>query len=495
MCLRSIPVNCSYGRMEGGLYYFETPSPMRTNTGGVRFTGEKPVPEGSDGVYDHVESVELVLHGRGTIRFTTDGSEPNEQSSVYSGPIRVTSTCVIRAASFEENHLRSEVLSLSYILNEGHTLPVVSLVCDPSAFFSQNGGVYYSPGQDLKTPASVMFFEKESAFHINCDVKLHGATSKFVQQKKSLRLNFETRYDGPLNYDLFHNGISSFSSILLRSAQEGRSSTFMRDALMHDVAKEFFPELPAQDHRYAVLYINGQYWGIYNIREAHSTDHFANHFGYPKETVTQWKEKWDKKSLMQEIYQFAQTHDLSVEENYEHVVSHVDVDSVIAWLILQSYSGNMDFNSPNMRFYWTEEDQLLRYALVDLDLGLFSNGDPAQLLHRGYYAYNQLAGALMKNSEFREQFCRKLNAALEGPLADAAMLQRVDSFAMELQPEIAREKERWGGKTVDWEKLVSDIRYFITKKDGQAKNLVKLLKTSGVLKTAEITEYLGDFAN
>ena len=440
--------------------------------------------------HDGEEEVIVTLAGKGTIRFTLDGSEPDASSMKYPGPMRVVSTCVLRAACFQEDHCRSDVLSLSYFINEGHRLPVVSLVCDSDQMFAEPGGVYNSPNKNLEIPGTVMFYGDEGSFRIDCGVKLHGATSRVVQQKKSLKLCFRDRYEGALRYDLFENGVSTFSSLLLRSGQEGKNSSYMRDALMHDAVAACFPALSVQDHRYTALYINGVYWGIYNLREAHSEEHYANHYGLDVRTVTHWHEKWNNDTMMEELYQFALSHDLSKEENYDYVAKHIDTDSVIAWLVVQDYSGNIDFNSPNMRFYWTEEDQKLHYALVDLDLGLFTEGNLTSLTYRGYYAYCKLAGALMKNAEFRKEFCIQLNKALTGELSDEAMLERIDRFADEIRPEIGKEKERWGGKTADWERLVDDIRGFITKNNGHASNMVKLMVTNGGLHTDEAREYL-----
>ena len=492
--LKGIPYRFSYGRDDNGSYsYFETPTPGKPNTDGAHFTGEKPVLVGRDGIFNSKDDVIVELSGTGSIRYTVDGSEPNASSYEYIGPMRVETTCVIRAASFQPDHCRSEILSLSYFIDEGHKLPVVSLVCDDTKMFAEEGGMYFNPSLDLEIPASVMFYGEEGQFRMDCGVKLHGATSKYVQEKKSLKLNFRNRYGGELNYDLFGNGVSVFSSLLLRSGQEGRSSSYMRDALMHDAAIECFPALPAQDHRYTVLYINAQYWGVYNLREAHSKEHFANHYGFNANLVTHWHGSWSKNSLAEEVYQYALSHNLSDPSQYEYVTKYVDTDSVIAWLIIQDYCGNFDFNSPNMRFYWTEEDQKLRYALVDLDLGLFTAGNLTSLTYRGYYAYCKLAGALMKNAEFRKEFCEQLNDALTGGMSDEAMLERIDRFADEIRPEIEREKARWGGRTADWEHLVDDIRFFITKKDGQARNMVKLMVSNGGLKSSEAREYLPAF--
>lgn len=492
--LRDIPYGCSFGRAaDGSFVYFETPTPGSENRKGVHFTGEEPELLGQDGIFDGMTDVIAVLSGKGTIRYTVDGSEPKESSYEYIGPMRVPSTCVIRAASFQEDHLRSEILSLSYLIGEGHSLPVVSLVCDSNQLFAKQGGLYYSPDLELEIPAAVMFYEEDGQFRSDCGLKLHGATSRYVQEKKSLKLTFQNRYDGELSYELFKNGVEHFSSILLRSGQEGRSSSYMRDALMHELAEECFPELPSQAHRYTALYINGRYWGLYNLREAHSEEHYANHYGYNVDTVTQWREKWDKNGLFEEVYLYAMNHDLTYRDDYEYVASHLNIDSVIGWLILQDYSGNFDFNSPNMRFYWSEEDQKLCYALVDLDLGMFKAGSLPALTYRGYYDYNKLAGALMKNAEFRSRFCMQLNEALKGPMSDEAVLARINRIADEIRPEIAREKARWGGRPADWEKLIEDIRAYVTVNRGRARNMVRLMVLDGALKTAEAKEYLPEF--
>ena len=207
--------------------------------------------------------------------------------------------------------------------------------------------------------------------------------------------------------------------------------------------------------------------------------------------MTHWHEKWPDDSPAEEIFQYAMSHDLSDPEAYAHVAAHLNTDSVIAWLILQYYSGNFDFNAPNMRFYWAEDR--LWYALVDLDLSLFQYGSLPALTDRGYYAYNRLAGALMENDGFREAFCRRFHKALCGPLSDEKMLERIDRFAGEIRPEIRQEKTRWGGSTADWEKLVQSIRDRITYGKGYAATVVRNLVSTKAIHNAEAKEYFPNF--
>lgn len=507
--LHDIPYHGSFGRMDGadGFFYFSSPTPGEKNEGGARCFADKPALLGRDGVFNGVDSVSVSLSAGGTIYYTTDGSVPTKESERYEGPLSLRSTTVIRAVSIEEGKLPSEILDLSFIINEGHTLPVVSLVAEPTDILGPRG-LYNNPSWDVEKPGAVMFYEDGQGFRIDCGIKLHGATSKFAQSKKSLKLNFRSRYDGELHYDLFENGVTDFSSILLRAAQESTYSTLMRDNIVHQLAIRAFPELPAQDYKYAVLYINGQYWGVYNIREAHSEEHYAYHYGYDPKTVTQWKEIWDKQSEIGEICRFALNHNLANDENYNTVAEHINVDSVIGWTILQAWCSNHDCNPPNARFYYSTEDDMMRYALVDLDLGMFEydvfdvplNGSVVDGF-RYSYAFNDLARKLMENHQYQLRMAEQLSAALKGPMSDENVLALIDEMADQLRPEIQRDRERWSkgggdGDSVEfWEhgfQMVDYLRDYVSRKDGRAKTLIKSFISHAKLSQEEIEKYFGD---
>lgn len=484
--LRDIPMGCSMGRMPetGGVYYFAAPTPGERNVGGVHFPGNKPAALSPDGIFNDVASVQVELSGEGTIRYTLDGSVPTADSAVYTGPFALTRTGVVRARSFREDHLPSETLSLSYIVNEGHTLPVVSLVCDPEDMFGSNG-IYSHPTEKWEREGCLLFYADGERFDINCGIKLHGATSRISQSKKSFKLMFRERYGGRLHDDLFGNGVLNFSSILLRAAQEADQSTFMRDNLMHQLSLQAFPALPAEDYRYSVLYINGAYRGIYNIREAHSATHYAEHYGYDEDTVSHWQGEWPHKSFVDEVYEFAVSHDLSKYENYSYASRHVNIDSVIGWCIIQVYSGNFDFNSPNMRFYFSTQDQQLRYALVDLDLGMFDVGTFAGIFSFGY-DYNELARVMMQNESFRLEFIRQLKKALDGPLSDQNALALLDELADQLRPEVERDHAMWGGTLKSWERMVEHLREYIEGPPGRAEYTENALRYSGFVNRSEM---------
>ena len=152
-------------------------------------------------------------------------------------------------------------------------------------------------------------------------------------------------------------------------------------------------------------------------------------------------------------------------EVYDRICEQLDVENVIAWSIIQSFSGNIDINSPNMRFYRSDEDGLLRFALVDLDLGLFTFGDADLSLHTGY-TYSEVLQELLKNESFRTLYMQRLSEYLHGPLSDANYLETAHRLADELSPETERDYLRWEQRPVYWKKEVEGYIYAFVDKPG-----------------------------
>lgn len=497
-----IPLYGSYGRLDGrnGFFYFPESSFLAANTGGVRRMAAKPVLIGQEGVFNGVDSVTAQLRAEGEIHYTTDGSAPTEASPVYTDALQFSSTTVLRAISIEEGCLPSEILNLSFIINENHTLPVVSLMLEPEEISGRNG-MYKNFYQEFEEPGAVEFFDGDESFSIACGIKLHGATSKRISEKKSMKLCFRGHYEGELHYDLFGNGVTDFDSILLRHPVEESLSSMLRDVLIHEMAIACFPSLPAQDYRPAVLYINGAYWGVYDIREAHSAAHFAYHYGYDESDVQSWKRLWDRNTVVGEACQFALYNNLSSDENYQKVAAHLDIDSVIGWTILQAWCANFDCNPSNVRYYYSMSDEKIYYALSDLDLGMFNiDAFEVPLLGsfnsgvRNNYDFNKVPRSLMANHDYQLRMAEQLSAALHGQMSDENVLAMIDRYEQELMPEMERELKRWfpALSVENWQRKVQVLRNFVTQGGGRAKVMINSFKGYSQLSQEEYDRYFGD---
>lgn len=507
--LRRIPRGGSCGRVEGrgGFFFFDSPTPGKANAQGARRVAEAPVALTQDGVFNDVESVKLELAADGELHYTTDGSVPTLEDPLYDGPLTIGATSVVRAVSFEEDCLPSEPLNLSFIINENHTLPVVSVMGDPTELMGRRG-VYYDVDHERETAGAVELFEDDGSFSIECGIKLHGMTSKRASGKKSLKLCFRSRYDGELHYDLFGNGVTEFASILLRSDIESNLPTLMRDNLMHQAAIDCFPEMPTLDHRYAVLYINGQYWGLYSIREAHSAAHYAGHYGYDADSITVWKGLWDRNSETAKVCTFALYNDLKDDDNYAYVAEHLNIDSIIGWCVIEAWCSNFDSSPGNTRYYYSSEDDMMRYGLSDLDLGMFAypafevplNGASDNGVQQTY-AYNVVPRRLMYNRQFQLEMARQLSDALHGKMSDGSMLALIDRYHDELLPEMGRNMLRWF-KVKDaeagialWERNVDELRSYVTQYGGRSKIVAASFRRyADELSDEEFAQYFGDLS-
>lgn len=449
--LHSIPSGGSMGRMDGenGFFYFTAPTPGGANGGGVRMIAQKPGVDTAPGVYDGVDSVTVALSGQGTVHYTTDGSTPTQSSPVYSEPLVLTSTSVIRAKSFVDGMLESETLTLSYIINEGHTLPVVSLVTDPEHLFG-NKGIYDSHEiawqEGWERPATVALFEQNGeSFTIDCGISMHGQTSRRASGKRSIRLLFRGIYDGHLQYDVFDDGVvTDFGSLILRPSLEDTYTSYMRDILYAEIAMAG-TSVPAQNYRCSILYINGEYWGIYAIRERISGDYFASHFGADPDTVDIQNGSFRYPGNWSEIMDYAEYTNMTIPENYETLKGLVNIPEIIEWLCIQNYSGNIDVYG-NVRFIASPEYDNGRYmyTLTDLDLSMMNH----HVYEVGFNKVAQFHGvipvAVQRNTEFQEDYLTRLGEMLGRDLSRENVYRIIDELAATLQPEVARDTARWG---------------------------------------------------
>ena len=260
---------------------------------------------------------------------------PTEDSAAYTDPITITDTTVLRVRSFPEGQLPSETTTLSYFLRENSSLPIVSLVTDKANLFGAKG--IYSNHEtawlnEWEREANVSMYEDGGSFNIDCGIKIHGRTSRRVSEKRSITLKFKGRYGGSLHYDVFGDGrMLDFASLILRASVEDISPAYFRDALFADMALDF-TNVPAQNYRYVTLFINGEYWGVYAIREQHSDDYFAYRYGVDPETVEVFNGENRWPGAFDDLLKYAETHNLTDPDSWQYIKDHLDVEEMIDWL-------------------------------------------------------------------------------------------------------------------------------------------------------------------
>nr|MCR5663245.1 CotH kinase family protein [Oscillospiraceae bacterium] len=447
--LHDLPVGGSCGRLDGenGFFYFTDPTPGRANGEGFRRISDAPAVSLPGGVFENTGELTVGLTGPGAIYYTLDGSLPTADSARYEEPLLLTKTTVLRAVCVEDGALPSRAATESYFLNEGHELPVLSLVSDSARDFRNiyNGGLKH-----LEIPGCISLYEKDGGFTIGCGITMSGQSSLKLP-KKNVSVRFRGAYgESTLHYDVFDGGVDEFESLTIRSGQDYYYAV-IRDELCQNLALAVSPDhLVTQRSKYCVLYVNGEYFGIYALKEKITRQFYASWAGVGKDSVTVENGPVLAGSVFGgEVVDFVLWNDMSDPDNYARFCELADVDSFIDWAILEGYCANPDILSGNVRYARsTEGDGKYRVVFFDLDAGMrqrhltFDN-----VIGRTGYAptqqISQVLFELLENDDFRARFLERFSAAIHGPLSDESVLAEIDRLYGQIESELPRDLERW----------------------------------------------------
>lgn len=473
--LHDIPYDASYGRLPGenGFFYLAEPTQGRANSGRAgRTISSPPKAETADGIFNGILPEALVLSGEGTIYYTTDSSYPTEHSAVYTAPIPITDTMIVRAVAVQGDNLPSAPITCSYVINENHTLPVISIVANaPRTLFDiVNNGQKY-----VEVPGSITLFENgEKCFSRNCGVKVSGQSSRVVFPKRSIKVEFRSVYGDPTaDYDLFGTGFRDYDSFVLRAGQDSAFRLFSNE-IWQDLCLEMSDKVLTQHGKFCIVYLNGTYYGIYALKENISKQYYADWAGVNPITVESEIPHDNNSADYLAMYDLIRSGSMTDPESYALACKMLDVDSFIDWSIMEGICGNFDLFL-NVRFFRSSENgDRYQMALFDLDNSM-RNGYATWnclLFKEGYCgmpntnATNIIKG-LFQSPQFREAFLKRYGEVHDTVLSNERILERIEYYEQLLQPEIERDRKRWDYSAGKWQQDVEALKTMILEKDWQ----------------------------
>ncbi len=501
-----LPSDVSYGRPQGqeGFSALTEPSPGSANSASAALS-ETPSALTAQGVYNDVDGLDVRLSGPGEIHYTLDCSEPTVASPVLDGEIHLTESTVVRAICCEPGKEPSRILDLTYLLNEGHTLPVASLVTTPENLWDYYTGIYVEgPGAEAEFPhiganywqtwekeATVSLFETDGGgFTSPCGIRIFGAFSR-VLEMKSFSCFFRASYgNSSLDYPLFgEEGLNSYEAFLFRNTGQDYAMARMRDPLLSDLIGSM-TDVAVQKNRPVVLYLNGEFWGVYYIREKINENYVAGNYNVEPEQVDLARANGAGSSAYQQLISYVRSHNLAEQEAYDYVASQIDVDEYIDYIISEIYIANID--NGNIKFFranggkWTwilyDVDQSFRSAEFDtVSEHLNPNGTGS--MDRFSTA---LINGLLRNSGFREKFLRRFGWQLTNVWAEERVLAAIDSYEQAILPEMERDCEHWNLRFSDWQQEVEGVRTFARRR---TEYVISHLKTYFSLSEDDLREY------
>ena len=459
------------------------PSPNGANNSVIDTLSLTPTPTFSisGGFYNGSQQINLSAENGASIYYTTDGSYPTMQSSVYQGALTIDKTTVVRARALEDGKLLSRVNTQTYLIDESTTLPVVSISTDDKYLFDNEIGIYtigtngaLTPGcsqgpqvanffQDWKRPANIEYYDKNKqlGFSQETDIKISGSCSRILAQK-SLSIKADSKYgEKSIKYKLFpHKDITKFKGFKLKSAGQDWEGTMLRDAFMHQVIKDDM-DVDYQDYRASIVFINGEYWGIHNIREKKNEDFLAeNHPEIDPDEVDILEDRGGvnegSSKKYEEMISYIENHSLSDDGSYNEVITKMDIENYIDYIVAETYFANTDWPYTNVRFYRDQNGGKWRWILEDLDLGLGGPwGDDIEinmlemLTDTDNITYQNptwstfLFRSLLDNSSFKDRFKTKYRDYLNNTFETSRVLSILNSMSDVIYPEMQRHANRW----------------------------------------------------
>lgn len=519
--LAALEIPAQYGNVSWGLPtggeaygYFASATPGEKNEKtAYPSRADAPTLLTAGGFYDSAVTVTASAPAGTILRYTLDGSTPTEKSKQFpENGLELQETGVLRLCAFGENQVPSEPVSASYFIGESQPVAVVSLITDEKYLFNKKTGAlvkgsnadYPNYEREWEYPINIEFYAQGGECQINQMGTFTAAGHSARQNaQKSIAL-FARKAYGPdrFYFNPFPNrDYDSYKSLLLRGANSDAFSTRLRDVTISSLAKPL--DILYQDALAIEVYINGEYWGHYNLREK-----INKHFVAQWEGVTE-EDDVDAIDLIARtgrdefvnngsgedwiaLCDFCKTEDLNVPENLQYVLDRLDVDSLFTHAAFEIIIGNDDFT--NVRLYRVPGGKW-KYLLFDVEAGFLSlDASPMKYYLKKVsdkvqgFRHEPLAALLnvpeMK-AQFLQRFAQVLELSFQWPDVEAAFAPWEET----LETLLPRHLKRWPHFSMDdWRQNVNAVKYYARVRPMK---IVSLLQKHMKLTDDEVETYFG----
>ncbi len=486
----------SYGRViDGGTIwkFFGNPTPDKSNNLSIPFLGYTKEPEFNveSGFYSGGVEVSITnIEPGDTVRYSVDGSWISDTSEIFPDFILIDSTCVLLAQVHKRGYLPGNVASNSYLINFDTELPVVSISLNPHDLWDWEEGIYVmGPNastsypykganfwMDWKKSSHIEFFDKNQdlGFELDADIMIHGGFSR-ANPMKSLRILTDGKYDqSEINYQVFEDkDINKFNRLILRNSGQDYNITHFRDALMHKIVQQK-TDIHIQDYEPAVVILNGEYWGIHNIREKIDRFYVSENFGIHEDSTEVLRE--NHIIIEGDFYHYVQMIDyiknIPVVDSlvYDSISRLLNISNYTDYFIAEMYYVNSDGWPQHNTKYWRAANDTARwnYILTDTDFGFGLYSYPYKNeLHRVLHSNIQWSQnhrafrRLMENDSYKRYFINRSADMYNTVLLTSNIIQKIHLIKDRLSPEMERHLTRWESTYIAWEANVNDLLDFV----------------------------------
>lgn len=497
VCAKMTTRGGSIGRRDGqkGFFYYPTPTRNAPNgNDGRRFIAALPQFDRKPGVYSKESQLCLHLKDKSrVVHYTLDGSVPTAASPTVGDSIVISRGTVIRTfAEGDSLNLRSNVATATYLPGVSHDMAVMNVAVNHADLYDHNRGIYANgPGYGEDKPhaganfwkkwtknAHVEFFDGKDGFSTDCGLRIFGGYSR-NEAKKSFRLKFRGVYgEEEVDYDFFGDGERmGLKDLVLRSGSQDYNRGMIRDEFFTSLMQPQSPTLLTQKYRPVALYINGDYFGLYYMREKIDKHFVARKLNVPTDSIDivlsgKYAETGSKSGYT-ELMGYVTSHDLADRNNYEYVKNRVDLQGLADFKLGEIYSGNYDVgNIRYVRSTSSAGDGKWHFIFFDLDCSWVGYKPPAEyyLSSNSVFGgdevnpHNILVNNLLRNQEFRALFLQRLSHHLTHTFSPQNATSVFDAMHAKIRTEMELNCQRWpqlsykqwGNNMVTFKKMLSD---------------------------------------
>ena len=480
----------SYGRDgSDNRFYYAEPTPGAQNGKGYEGITQLPAFSVTPGIYDNAVTVAITAGEGETIRYTTDCTTPNASSEVYSGELSISKNSVIRAAAFRDGYLSGDVATATYLFRSdgvNHALPVVTLVTDPDNLWNSKTGIYATGDKfdpDAASYADTLksatyyqakfateeqvdtIWEKPAAFSLfddngkqvftqNVGIRIAGSFGRGRAQKGFNVIARKEYGKGSMEYPFFENRpYKEYKAVVLRAGAQDQNRSKIRDEMASGLLEGTDINILYQAYRPTVLYLNGEYWGVYFMKEKRNRFFVAQHENTENNVDLAIGKGFKQRSYGDNsdwvsLYEYATSHDLSSAEAYAYVSERMDVDSFRDYMIAEIYNGNTD--TYNFQYYRLKGGKW-KFIFYDFCWGFQSPSHETLAFRMGKTPSDvcsaKLFAAMLQNKGWRDSFCRRFGELLNTAFAPERVSALIDELYGYVEPEIKREREKFNKDT------------------------------------------------
>ena len=513
---------------------------------------EAPTVKFSQGAGVYSKAFDLTLSSKDgyKIYYTINGSDPRDGGTLYTGPIRITSTdtmtwgdltklCntlngaanpratrqigarVIKAYATngkDSTQVETNTYFVSTQLLDYDTM-FMAMTIQPEDFLSADRGIYHTQmddpfGTKQRRVTYLEIFEStgERVSASYTEVALNGNGSLGFNAK-SMRFYFKSDanpdYVGnpsKLKYDIFkgqaRDGVTEYKRILLRNSGNDASHSHLRDAYMQKLCSTL--NVPTMAYRPVLLFINGEFWGVYNARERYDTKYFESHYGIKEENFVMLEspsplttggngnvpyvvndgEEGDEIPF-HELVTYIETHNLADDQNFAYVAEQIDIDNMIDFFVGSMYLANIDWPWNNIKVWRNknpedpDHDTKWRFVFCDMDMGvgLETNIDTNMFtyaIQEGTVA-GRMMNRMLQNESFKNKFINRFYECAETIFDPSVAIPVLEEMYTAIKDIMKLHFKRWpgdGGSTNVFESQINSIRYFINNR--KAKTLAHM---------------------